>query len=119
MSTLKSLQTELKEKTREINKVVQNIDLDTAYLKDIQSERQEIKRKLMAMTKEVKVSEHAMLRYLERVEGLDMEALKEKVIPKDLREKFKVLGNAKIPVGNSHRAVMKDNVIVSVSVYEF
>lgn len=61
------------------------------------------------------ISEHAILRYLERVKGVNIEELKEEIWPKsDVNQRMcRTLGNGEFPV-NNHRVVIKNNVIVSV-----
>lgn len=60
------------------------------------------------------ISEHAMLRLLERVYGFDLDELKKKVLTDSVVSiiKFGKSGEVPLPVGG--RAVYKNNVIVSI-----
>ena len=59
------------------------------------------------------ISEHAMLRYIERVIGLDMEDIREAVLPVDTRERVRLLGNATVPV-NGHSVKITNGTVVTV-----
>lgn len=64
--------------------------------------------------KEIEVSEHAILRYLERVIGMDIEAIKDKICTKELKSMVEILGNnGTYPVDN-FRVKMKDSTIVTI-----
>lgn len=63
------------------------------------------------------VSEHAMLRYLERVEQLDV-AILNRIIAEDeeLQSVVKTLGNGIFPVkGRGFKLVIKDNVVETIT----
>lgn len=60
------------------------------------------------------VTEHAMLRYLERVLEIDMEAVKNNILPENIKSQIEVLGNGKYPVRGKFKVVVKDRMIVTV-----
>lgn len=66
--------------------------------------------------KEVIVTEHAVIRYLERVMGLDIDQVKKEILTTNLKCQLAMLnnGNGKYPIGNGCKAVIKDNTVVSV-----
>lgn len=71
------------------------------------------------------VSEHAILRYLERVWGIDMEFVKSMIVPKDVEEVISGMGQAgQFPVHKhpdapqSHKVKVVNNVIVTVKAKE-
>lgn len=70
---------------------------------------------LRSKTANLVVSEHAMLRYLERVELVDLQEIAALVLPEDKKETIKTLGSGKYPI-NDHRVVVVDNVVVTVEV---
>lgn len=81
----------------------------------------EMSKKLKVVEKEIEdytrepiVSEHAMLRYIEREMGFDMDAIKAAILTEELKKMIKTLGNGKYPVG-SHKAVVKNMVVVSIA----
>lgn len=64
---------------------------------------------------EIIVSEHAMLRYIERVLGINLEELREKILPEIVEIQCKEFGNGKYTVNNQEfTVVLQDNVVVSV-----
>ncbi len=60
------------------------------------------------------VSEHALLRYLERKFRLDLEKVRKDIMPDEIIPIIERLYSGKIPVDDSHVIVVKDMVIVSV-----
>lgn len=60
------------------------------------------------------VSEHAMLRYLERVYKLDLEKLHLEIVPVAMRESILELGSGNYCVDSSFHIQVIDNVVVSV-----
>jgi predicted transcriptional regulator len=63
------------------------------------------------------VSEHAMLRYFERVLHYDLDEIAEKVMPTPVAEQIQTVRSGKFPVGrngDSFRLVVKDNVVMTL-----
>jgi len=63
-------------------------------------------------TKELIVSEHAILRYLERIYHLDMEKIKQEIVPKDI-DNVLHLGNATITF-ETHKIKVIDNIVITI-----
>jgi len=63
--------------------------------------------------KDLIVSEHAMLRYIERVMGIDLQELQERILPPEKAMEVKAMGNCTYGMGD-HRLTVKDGVIVTV-----
>jgi recombination DNA repair RAD52 pathway protein len=64
-----------------------------------------------AMTR---VSDHAIVRYLERVKGLDIEAIKKEILPDALSRAAKKMGNGFYPVNGTHKVRIKNQVVITV-----
>jgi len=64
----------------------------------------------------IMLTDHALLRYLDRVSGYDIEAVRREIASKELKATAAIIGgNGRIPVGdNKHMFVLKDGRIVSV-----
>ena len=77
------------------------------------SVRGEIDR-LKARAKIPVVTEHAMLRYLERTNGLDREEITKAILLPETIEQIRTLGSGKYPIGNGLKAVVKGNTVVSI-----
>lgn len=61
------------------------------------------------------VSEHAVLRYLERTMELDLKAVENEILSEEVVSQYRTLGNGKYPVSNGCKAVIKDNVVITVT----
>lgn len=59
------------------------------------------------------VSEHAIIRYLERVYQLDLEKIKREILPDTIAQQAKIIGNGRYGVVD-HTLLIKDNVVVTV-----
>lgn len=65
--------------------------------------------------KRVKISDHALLRYLERVEGIDMGEVTDKILTEDLRKKISYFGDGSYHVAEGKfKVVVQDDVIITV-----
>lgn len=64
----------------------------------------------------LKVSDHAVVRYMERVMGLDLADIRKKLASKEIQTAHKNLGDGRFPIedGNGMRAVVKHNVVITV-----
>lgn len=60
------------------------------------------------------VSEHAILRYLERVQGVDIEEIKRKIVSQSAEKQIKALGSGVFPVGGSHKLRVRKGYVVTV-----
>lgn len=81
----------------------------------------EAKDKIKSLTLQIKafsteptVSEHAMLRYLERAKGINLEALQNEILTPSNKAKIRFMGSGKVAIGDL-QAVVRDMVIVSVT----
>jgi len=62
-----------------------------------------------------KISEHALLRYLERVKGMDIQAFKDEILTDKLKRIIQTLGDCKVPLGDGNTAIVRNYVIVTVT----
>lgn len=69
--------------------------------------------KLKEKNKAIMISEHAILRYLERVKGVDIEAVKKEMMPEAVVKTIQALGPGEYPVG-THSVKVKDNTVVTI-----
>ena len=61
-----------------------------------------------------KISDHAIVRYLERVKGMDIEAIKKEILPPHVHADTKVMGNGYYPVNGKHKVRVKNGVVITV-----
>lgn len=116
METLKSLQTH---KSKLESKLTKQKFERTEISQQVSKTEQQIKfieYKISAFKeKELRVSEHAILRYLERKEGIDIKEIKEKILSPWVRTCHEQLGSGKFPLkDNDLKAIIKDNVVVTI-----
>jgi hypothetical protein len=64
--------------------------------------------------KAVMVSEHSILRYLERVRGVDLDQVKKEIMPEATIQRIRAMGNGEYPVGGSHTLRVRDNTVITV-----
>lgn len=115
---LKSLQTRRAELDAEYRSVLQKVQ-------DGQNSANEIKRRLRAVDRAIDalknecgdfiVTEHAIVRFIERVIGMDMEELKNTIAPESVRAQIKQLGGkGRFPVNGSHTLLVKGGAVTTV-----
>lgn len=93
---LKKKQDQLKEKTAECNKLYSQI---TGMRKHTR----------------IKVSDHAMVRFLERVYKMNIEKLQSEILSEQVLKYYEQLGDGTYPIGNTAiRVVIKDGVVVTI-----
>lgn len=116
-SILKNLQSQLSRLEGEFeslkmqqNDIAVNIQHKKKHIEEVKNK---IKQLQSNKKKALVVSEHAILRYLERVENIDINSIIEKISTDKLKEMADVLGNGTFPV-NGFSAKVIDNVVVTV-----
>jgi len=95
------LQKEAQEKQREFSKA-------QTKLNEINQEIKKLK------SSEPVVSEHALLRYLERKYNLDLEDIKREILTNDNVIMIKNMGNGKYPISDGLKAVVKNNTVITI-----
>lgn len=73
----------------------------------------ETNAQLEAATQDVVVSEHAVLRYLERVDGVEIDAIAKRIADA-VRPIVAKIGDGDIPLGNGVRAIVRNKCVVTV-----
>lgn len=63
------------------------------------------------------VSDHAVLRFLERTGRIDLRELHDEILPERAIEQARVLGDGRYPIGNGLLAVIKGGTVVTVLVH--
>ncbi len=71
-------------------------------------------RKLRVKPTDLIVSEHAILRYCERVKQMDIDAIVNDILTPQLVTAEKALGNGKFPSGTGFKVVVRNKVVVTV-----
>lgn len=63
---------------------------------------------------ELIVTEHAVLRFIERKYKLDIKEIEKQIINDKVKSQILVLGNGKYPIGEGLKIVVKNNSVVTV-----
>ncbi|MFK8243760.1 MULTISPECIES: hypothetical protein [unclassified Facklamia] len=112
LQTLKAnAEAELTSLRFEANAMKKEIELKET---NIRSLNQQIE-KLTKESKGITVSEHAIIRYLERVLGINSEEIVEKILPERTKQLAMELGNGQYAVNEGEfKVVIRNGVVVSV-----
>ena len=64
----------------------------------------------------IKVSDHALVRYLERVKGMDIDAIREEIIDEEIERQVSILGGhgTYVSKDSSYRVRIQDNTAITV-----
>ncbi|MDD2358308.1 MAG: hypothetical protein PHX13_10400 [Thiovulaceae bacterium] len=106
---ISKIETELQYLASQMHLVQENISVKN---KQLQSYKEQL-MKLQTSSKELIVSEHATLRYLERVYKLDLEKLHREIVPASLKKQISSLGNGTY-TSEGFRIRVVDNMVVTV-----
>jgi hypothetical protein len=110
-----------------LRKRISKIDVEIEEIKDEQrrqstqvntliDERKRMADMLEAMTpKKLNVTDHALLRYVERVLGIDIEAIRNTIISEKVESLVAAVGDAKVPIGDGVYAVVRNHNVVTIA----
>lgn len=114
---LKKLQSLLIKQKSEIDLIKRERQLINERLsvaeRNLRNTEEELKK--LKTGNKIIVSEHAVLRYLERTMELDLKAVEKEILSEEVVSQYKTLGNGKYPVSNGCKAVIKDNVVLTIT----
>ncbi len=99
----KSLNIEIQDKQKESSEMKVRIDGFQKKIEKLKSQK----------PKDLIVSEHAMLRYIERVMGIDLQELQNKILPPEKAYEVRAMGNCTYGLGD-HKLTVKDGIVVTV-----
>jgi|GEM_PF-1939632 len=108
--SLKSLKLKLEKKVDarnilngEINKltsVIGEIDTKIKYIKSIPTDTQ--------------VSDHAIVRYIERVKGINLDDIKNDILTDSVKRNINKVGDCKITTNDGNYIIVRNNIVVSI-----
>lgn len=102
-----NIKTGLRDLIAQINVKDRSINLALKEIKNIESRIEKNTNVKMI------ISEHAMLRFIEREIGIDMEELQERILPSKNMKAISKLGDGEFPIGN-HKVRVRNNTVVTV-----
>ncbi len=74
-----------------------------------------LESRLVSLTSEIGVTDHAVLRFLERAMGFDIGAIKERILDDTTKKAIKSLGNGTYPITDGYTAVVRNNSIITIT----
>ena len=112
---LKTLQTRIAKLASQLSTVNTDISLLQSHKNNIKDKIDKIKYDIEMLTdKDIQISEHAILRYLERVCLIDLDKIKNEILDDKTKTLIRKLGNGKYPINNGFKIVVKNNVVLTV-----
>ncbi len=114
---IKALRRRIAEKRVELKSAEAESKEKADRVRDITTSLAELARSLQTLQEEIQdpvVTDHAVLRYLEREKGMDIDAIREEMLSERVVEMIRFTRTGKVSVGNGRRLVVKDMAVVSV-----
>lgn len=101
-----------KTKTKKLSRLQQHLQREKQLLSELKAVQHNIKQ--IRNSNGLKVSEHATLRFMERVQKLDVTEIHSKIVTPYLLQLHNQLGDGTLPNGEGLQVVIKDAVVVTV-----
>lgn len=108
---MKDIKAMLKEKEALV-KEVEAIDKKMKKLREERSEYQKRIYRLEKFTTPVQITDHALVRYLERVTGIDLEMIREDILSG--RKEFLMGRKGRVTLGNGYTVVIENNKVITI-----
>lgn len=111
---LKQLESQKIKLEEELKVVNAEADRILKHQKDLRSDLNTIIRKINnLLSSDVVLTEHALLRYLERIQGVDLAEIKNNILDDTTKDQIKVLGSGRFPK-DGYTLIVKNNTIISI-----
>lgn len=112
---LKRLQTDKAETNNQLQDLRQTQQTLNEQASKLTLRLKSINKDIEKLTKkDVVVSEHALLRYIERVYGIDLEEIKEEILGDGRRSMIEFAKNGKFKIKDKHELVVKNSVVITI-----
>lgn len=119
LKELQSILNNVQAEKKAIEEKIKELETAKASLSTTISNLNESIKSYTNRQKDLIVSEHAILRYLLRVQGLDIAQVARDLVPDRIKEQIKMLGNGTYPIPEKgFKIVVKENVIVTIHAME-
>lgn len=112
--TLKELQVRKSKLQEEFNRLETERDDLTQSCNVVAAKLAEVATKIKKIESKPTVSEHALLRYVEHVYGIDFKEVENIILTEQNIELIKTLGSGRYPLKNGLKAVVKGMTVVTV-----
>jgi len=112
--TIKYLQVSRNKYQSELDVKINEREDVNGRIKELERLIQETSTKIASALKEPNVSEHALLRYAERVLGFNSKEISEMILTDKNKEIINTLGDCTIPLPNGCSAFVRSKTIVTI-----
>lgn len=114
------------QKLKQLQSRKARLEIDAAEaakdLKSLQKKHQKTSQQLASINKEIAqlqdseiiISEHAILRYLERSKDISIDTIKNEILSDATKLAIQSMGSGKYPIGKGLKACVKNNTVVSI-----
>ena len=114
-SELKQLQTRVLSLRKELSSIETNISKNAEKRNNITERLQNYESKIdRLLKKDPVVTEHAILRFLERYNNFDRDEAINQIMPEEVKEAIMKLGDGNYPVNNMFTIIVRNNQVVTV-----
>lgn len=113
-AALRSLSRRLREKQAEIDQIRESIKEKTQQLKVAERQRHALITQIHNLRSDVEgplLTEHAVLRYFERVLGFDMQRVRSRILKDHTIDQIETLGSGHFPVEGGRLVVRKGTIV--------
>lgn len=101
-------------KATHITKILDELKGVSKQCGSLENEIKSIVERVTELTCTISVTDHAVVRYLERHYGLDIDDLKSEMLGGDVRSLYAKFGNGEFAISGGMKAVIKDGTVVTV-----
>lgn len=113
---LKQLQIRKTRLEVELNSLVKEVQEMETRCDTISEKIAELDQKMKRLKDSgIVISEHAFLRYFERVLNYDLGTVRGKIISEAVEDQVKVVGSGKFCIEGEHYAIVKNKVVITVT----
>lgn len=113
---LKQLQTRLAKSAARQKSLKDEVASLENQLRECNTEIKELNKRIDAISKqrlEPVLTEHALLRYLERVKGVDLKAIHEEILTPEVKHQIGVIGSGSF-TQNGYRLIVKQGIVITI-----
>ena len=114
MIDLPTMKRELSEKKRKAKKKELEYRIAQSEYDKLRLEIRELEGRIKRATTNLTVTDHALLRYMQRLSGLDIDSLKESLITEKLTLQVQTLGDGEYGLPQGGKAIIRDSKIITI-----
>lgn len=119
MKNGKLTETKINTHLQEVSEEKRLIQMRMKELQEELNKKEEVekelkKKKEYISNKEPRVSDHALLRYFERIEGYNMEEIKKKILSPRVIDQMNILGSKGVYAADDFYVLVKNKTVVTV-----